>query len=189
MTDIGKTKLQGRPFTPTQGKVAKGQTGKEKQAQGAQKAAEANVALALKAKMVEFLLVVKNEAKDGFETQAGLVEQRAAGNGFDYSSLQYNGTPLSELTPEDARALIAEDGYFGVAKTAQRLADFVVNGAGENLAKLQAGRDGIQKGFQEAEELWGGKLPEISYQTLDKALEMIDARIKELGGALVDVQA
>jgi hypothetical protein len=46
----------------------------------------------------------------------------------------------------------------------------------------------VQKGFQDAEQAWGGKLPEISYQTLNKALERIDARIQELGGALVDVR-
>ena len=55
---------------------------------------------------------------------------------------------------------------------------------------MQAGREGIIKGFNDAEKIWGGKLPEISHQTLAKALESIDTRIRELGGgAVVDVQA
>ena len=66
---------------------------------------------------------------------------------------------------------------------------FVITGGGDDLKRLQAGREGIIKGFKEAEEIWGGNLPEISHQTLAKALELIDARVRELGGAVVDVRA
>jgi len=62
----------------------------------------------------------------------------------------------------------------------------VVNGAGDDLEKLQAGREGMLRGFAEAEQMWGGKLPEISYTTMQKALEKVDARIAELGGNVLD---
>jgi len=42
------------------------------------------------------------------------------------------------------------------------------------------------RGFAEAEQMWGGKLPEISYTTMQKALEKVDARIAELGGNVLD---
>jgi hypothetical protein len=62
----------------------------------------------------------------------------------------------------------------------------VIQGAGNDLSKLQAGRSGMLQGFSEAEKLWGGKLPEISYTTMQKALEKVDARVKELGGNVLD---
>ncbi|MBC8316941.1 MAG: hydrogenase-4 component G [Desulfobulbaceae bacterium] len=171
-----------------QEKYTKELSPEEKRGQSSKKAVGENVKLSMKAKLVEFLLVVKNETTENFEKQS-VLEQQTTGDGLDLVNLQYNGKPLSDLSPDEAQILIAEDGYFGVTKTAERIADFVLSGAGDNLERLQAGRKGVQKGFQDAEEAWGGKLPEISYQTYEKALEMIDARIKELGGALVDVVA
>jgi len=93
----------------------------------------------------------------------------------------YTGTPIPDLSQEEAAALVADDGFFGIAKTAARISDFVINGAGTDESLLRAGREGILQGFKEAEALWGGKLPEISYKTIDKALEAIDMRLNELG--------
>lgn len=188
MTEIGKTPLPGQPFKARQDKLVKEQPVKEKRGQASGQAEVADASLAMKAKIVDFMLVVKSKATKGFTTQSG-VSQRGAGEGLDLENLQYNGKPLAELSPAEAQSLIAEDGYFGVTKTAERIAGFVLAGGGDSLERLQAGREGVLQGFQEAEQAWGGKLPEISYQTLTKALEMIDARINELGGALVDVRA
>ena len=142
----------------------------------------------IKVKRMEMLINSVTESKKTFTWQSG-IKERAAAQGFDLEQLQYEGRPLTEITPEEATDLVAEDGYFGVDKTAQRLADFVIKGSGDDLQRLQAGRKGIVKGFNEAEEIWGGKMPEISYQTLNKALDMIDTQIQELGGGtVVDVK-
>jgi len=188
MIDIGKTKLQEQSFKTMQENFAKGPTTKEKPEQKSEKTVEVDVRLSIKAKIVEFLLIVKSETKKSFEKQSGLKHQ-SIGEGLDLTTLQYNGKPLTELSPKEAQILIAEDGYFGVTQTAERISGFVLSGANDNLERLQAGREGVLKGFQDAEGAWGGTLPDISYQTLDKALEIIDARIKELGGSLVDVTA
>ena len=189
MVDIGKTKLAGQAVKALQEKYGKAAPGREKAEQAAAQAAESDPYLAIKAKRVEFLLAVKEESEKGFAVQAGLMlegeDEKAAG----LPSFEYDGRPISELSVEEAQALVSENGYFGVTKTAERIAEFVLNGAGDNLDKLQAGREGVQRGFQEAEKAWGGKLPDISYQTLQKALESIDARIKELGGSVIDVTA
>ena len=47
----------------------------------------------------------------------------------------------------------------------------------------------FSKAFKDAEAVFGGKLPDISYKTLDKLLEMIDAKISALGGSVVDLKA
>lgn len=147
------------------------------------------VATEIQTKRLDLLMAVQTESKKTFILQPGVAE-RAAAQGVDLGQLEYNGKPLTEMSPEEAAGLVAEDGYFGVAKTSQRLADFVITGGGTDLKRLQAGREGIIKGYNEAEKMWGGKLPEISQQTLTKALELIDARIQELGGgAVIDVQA
>lgn len=103
------------------------------------------------------------------------------------SELQYNGRPITDLTPDEARQLVSEDGYFGVKKTAARIANFILQGAGDDLERLKAGREGILNGLKAAEEAWGGTLPDISYQTITKALEAVDNRIAELENRTVDI--
>ena len=49
-----------------------------------------------------------------------------------------------------------------------------------DLEKLQKGRDGIVKGFDEANKMFGGNLPEISYKTQERTLALIDAKIESL---------
>lgn len=105
---------------------------------------------------------------------------------IDYDAIGYSGKPIENLSQNEAKALVAEDGFFGVSQTADRIAGFVVTGAGDDLEKLQEGRKGIIQGFEEAESIWGGKLFDISYETINKALETIDARIAELGGNVLD---
>ncbi len=105
----------------------------------------------------------------------------------DKASLIYNNAPISELSVEEANDLISDQGFFGIDKTSQRIADFVIKGAGNDLDKLRAGREGILRGFNEAEKAWGGKLPDISYETLTKSLEAIDEKIREHGGSVVDL--
>ena len=111
---------------------------------------------------------------------------RDQANTFNASDIGYTGKPIATLTQDEAASLVSEDGFFGVTKTSERIADFVVNGAGDDLEKLKAGREGMLKGFSEAEDAWGEKLPEISYTTMQKALEKVDARIAELGGSVLD---
>ncbi|MCK5099227.1 MAG: hydrogenase-4 component G [Desulfobacteraceae bacterium] len=108
-------------------------------------------------------------------------------NKEDKSSLFYNGTPISELSFDEANELISEDGYFGIAKTSQRIIDFVIKGAGDDIDKLKAGREGVLRGFAAAEKAWGGSLPDICCQTIDQSIKAIDEKIAELGGNIVAI--
>ncbi len=103
--------------------------------------------------------------------------------------LTVDNTPLSQLTPEKAASLVSDDGYYGVAKTSKRIADFVLNGAGDDMDRLKQGRKGVLQGFEDAERAWGGKLPDISYETIEAALKSIDDKISELGGNIVEITA
>ena len=93
---------------------------------------------------------------------------------------------LSELSQEEAKKLVSEDGLFGVQQTAQRISEFVISGAdgAENL--LRAGREGIVSGFKEAEKIWGEELPKISQDTIKEALKTVDLAMSDLGFSIVD---
>lgn len=138
--------------------------------------------------IIKFHLKIKIESKDRFGAQAG-VKNLPGSAGVDLSKLIYNGKPITELTQEEAGELISEDGYFGVKNTAQRIFDFAAGSAGDDPERLQVARDAILKGFSEAEQFFGGSLPEISYKTLDKLLGMMDEKIRDLGGTVIDVKA
>jgi len=102
------------------------------------------------------------------------------------SDIGYTGGPIAELTQEEASALVADDGFFGIDQTAERIAGFVLSGAGDNEDLLRAGRSGILQGFDEAEAMWGGKLPDISYKTIEKAVEIIDKAMHEMGYSIIN---
>ncbi|PLX91648.1 MAG: hypothetical protein C0620_10920 [Desulfuromonas sp.] len=85
-----------------------------------------------------------------------------------------NTVSLESLTPEQAQDLVSEDGYFGVEKTAQRIFDFAVSISGNDPRRIEAIRAGIEDGFAQAEEVWGGALPDISYETRDTIMAKLD---------------
>ena len=110
-------------------------------------------------------------------------------SGLDFASTGYNGKSLNELSSDEANDLISENGFFGIANTVDRIASFVLNGAGDDIEKLKAGREGVAKGFEDAKKIWGGELPEISQKTIEKTLETLDKKIAELGGNVLNVSA
>ena len=108
-------------------------------------------------------------------------------SGLDLAGIGYKA--LGELSSDEASELVSENGFFGIANTADRIAGFVLNGAGDDVEKLKAGRDGVAKGFEDAKKIWGGELPEISQKTIEKTLETLDKKIAELGGNVLNVSA
>ena len=101
----------------------------------------------------------------------------------------YSGKPIAELSKEEATELISEDGFFGIEKTSQRIADFVINGAAGDEDRFRAGREGMIQGFKEAEAMWGGELPEISQKTMQKAIELVDKAMYDLGFSIINEEA
>lgn len=107
-------------------------------------------------------------------------------NGLSLEKLGYTGKALSELSQDEAKSLVSDEGFFGISQTSARIANFVIKGSGDNLERLKAGREGALQGFKQAEEMWGEKLPDIAYKTIEKALKEIDDRINELGGHILE---
>ena len=105
-------------------------------------------------------LVVKTLQDQGLELQ------------FSTSDGEVN---FNTMTQEEAQDLVSEDGYFGVDKTSQRIVDFAINGFGRDPEKLQQMKDAIDQGFKDAQDAFGGALPEISQQTYEAIMEKLDA--------------
>ena len=81
---------------------------------------------------------------------------------------------FNTMTPEEARELISEDGYFGIEKTSDRIVEFAISSAGNDPAKLDQIKAAVLDGFRQAEEAFGGVLADISYDTLDAIMEKLD---------------
>ena len=104
------------------------------------------------------------------------------------SGIGYDGGAIAELSQEEATELVSEDGFFGITQTSERIANFVINGAGGNESTMRAGREGMLLGFAQAEEMWGGELPEISQKTMQAAIEMLDKAMYDLGFSILNTE-
>ena len=101
----------------------------------------------------------------------------------------YSGKSINELSQDEAAELVSKNGYFGIQNTANRIADFVINGANGDAELLRSGLEGVKQGFAQAEEMWGQALPDISVETMNKTLDRINQAIMELSGNVVNVTA
>ncbi len=138
--------------------------------------------------LIEMNLSIRVEAKTDFGTQSAIKNLPEA-EGIDLSQFEYNGKPVTELSQQEAKDLVSADGFFGVEQTAGRIFDFAIKMAGNDLERLKMARAAVQKGFEDAAAAFGGSLPDISHDTIGRALEQIDSRISELGGSLVSIKA
>lgn len=93
---------------------------------------------------------------------------------------------IDKATQLEAQAAIAEDGYWGVEQTASRILDFAKAISGGDPSKIDLLRSAVEKGFDAVEKLWGGKLPEISYQTKDRVMEGFQKWADEANGTPED---
>lgn len=152
----------------------------------------ARVTISMNAQYILFEINAHNMAKGGAFAQGGLnsnetevldfLAGKETAGGMSLKNIGYTGKPILDLTQDEAKELVGENGFFGITQTSDRVANFVFNFAGDDLDKLQKGRDGIVQGFEEANKLFGGNLPEISYKTQERTLALIDERMNELKG-------
>ncbi len=120
-------------------------------------------------------LSLENKNGDGFDLWRGLVLNIFKDQGIEYTIATDNAEiDIRTLTPEKAQELIAEDGYFGVEKTSERIVQFAIGMAGGDSSRMDVIRQGIDDGFQQALDAFGGRLPDISYKTYDSVMQKLD---------------
>lgn len=81
---------------------------------------------------------------------------------------------VDAATKAQAQADIAEDGYYGVKQTSERLFDFASALAGDDVDKMQKMQAAVKKGFEEATAAWGKDLPDICKKTLDATDQLFE---------------
>lgn len=88
---------------------------------------------------------------------------------------------VDAATKAQAKADIAEDGYWGVNQTSDRIIQFANALTGGDPNKIEEMRSAFQKGYKQAEKTWGGSLPDISKRTYDAVMEKFDKLAAEAG--------
>lgn len=91
-----------------------------------------------------------------------------------WSFLAKGDFTVDAATKAQAEADIAEDGYWGVEQTSDRILDFAKALSGNDPEKADMLLDAFKKGFEEATKTWGDELPEISQRTYDAVVEKFE---------------
>lgn len=107
-------------------------------------------------------------------TKQGVTYNHANGLKSIFEALE-----VDPATRAQAQADIAEDGYWGVKQTSERIFDFAKALTGGDPEKMEEMREAFLKGFKQAEEMWGDSLPEISQKTYGAVLEKFDSYANE----------
>lgn len=92
-----------------------------------------------------------------------------------WSFLRTGNFTVDAQTKAQAQADIAEDGYWGVEQTSDRIIDFAKALTGGDPDKIEEMREAFQKGFKQATGTWGNKLPDISQKTYEATMKKFDA--------------
>lgn len=125
---------------------------------------------------------MKKDAEERTAQLRSLVEQMMTKQGIAIGTaddmwkfLAKGDFTVSEDVKAQAQADIAEDGYWGVEQTSDRILDFAKALAGNDPEKADAMLEAFKKGYEEATKTWGDELPEISKRTYDAVCEKFKA--------------
>ncbi len=91
-----------------------------------------------------------------------------------WSFLASGNYTVDEAARAQAQADIAEDGYWGVEQTSDRILDFAKALSGNDPEKADLLLDAFKQGFEEATKSWGKELPDISQRTYDAVVEKFE---------------
>ena len=107
-------------------------------------------------------------------TKQGQTFGIANGNDNMWKFLASGKFEVDEATKLQAQEDVSEDGYWGVKQTSGRILDFATALTGGDPSKIEDMREAFKKGYKQAEETWGGELPEISKKTYDAVMAGFD---------------
>ena len=131
-------------------------------------------------KKTDYALVnkLKADAEERTSQLRSLVEKMMTKQGVAigtadsmWSFLAKGDFTVDEATRAQAQADIADDGYWGVDQTSDRILDFTKALSGNDPEKADLLLDAFKKGFKEATKSWGQDLPDISQRTYDAVVE------------------
>lgn len=129
---------------------------------------------------------LKSDAETRMAQMQSLVTQMfkkqgvAIGTTDDMWKMLANGNFTADAdTIAQAKKDIAEDGYWGVSQTSERIFSFAQALAGDDKEKMQSMVEAFKKGFSEATKSWGKSLPDISNDTYNAVMDKFDNWFKD----------
>jgi len=94
---------------------------------------------------------------------------------------------LNDAERAEAQALVAEDGFFGVSQTTDRIMDFARAMVGSNASpeQIEEMRSAVQRGFDDVARMFGGfdNLPQVTRDTHASIMSQFDDWAASAGGA------
>ena len=131
-----------------------------------------------KANNAAIVAKLKADAEQRTAQLRGIVEQMMQKQGVTIGNadsmwrfLAKGDFTVSADVKAQAQADIAEDGYWGVEQTSDRIVDFAKALSGGDADKADEMIAAFKKGFEQATKSWGDKLPDISQRTYDAVME------------------
>lgn len=124
---------------------------------------------------------MKGELTSKNQQLQNLVDQLLSKQAKKYTTLKDLFTDIKDgkisvdpATIAQAQKDVADDGYWGVDKTSDRLVDMAKALSGGDSSKADTLIAAIKKGFDQAADAWGGELPEICQKTIDAAVQKLN---------------
>lgn len=124
---------------------------------------------------------MKGELNTKNQQLQNLVDQLLSKQATKYTKLSQlfndikNGKiSVDPATVTQAQKDIADDGYWGVEQTSDRLVSMAQALSGGDASKADEMISAIKKGYEQAAKAWGGELPDICQKTLDAATKKLE---------------
>lgn len=140
----------------------------------------------------ELINKLKADAEARTSQLRSLVEKLIAGQGNAYGQandiwkfLASGDFTVDAETKAQAQKDIAEDGYWGVEQTSDRIISFATALTGGDPDKIEEMRNAFIKGFKLATKAWGGELPDISQRTYDAVMQKFDQMAAEYDSGVI----
>ncbi|OEF96503.1 hypothetical protein [Desulfuribacillus alkaliarsenatis] len=123
---------------------------------------------------------LRAESEKAYSQLRNLVEKMLLKQGYTLEQLfgkEINSEyiEVDDETRAEAAALIADDGPLGAEAVSDRIVEFAIAISGGDTTKFEMLRGAIQAGFNEAERMLGGQLPDVSKKTHKLVMEKLDA--------------
>lgn len=130
-------------------------------------------------KITDYSAIVSNmkkELSDKNTQLQNLVNQLLGKQANKYTKLAdlYKNLEVDPATIEQAKKDIAEDGYWGVEQTSDRLVSMAQALSGGDPQKADELINAMKKGFEQATKEWGEDLPDICKNTIDAAVKKME---------------
>ncbi len=181
VTNYGSSSTAYTGYTKNTNSAKDSEAAAEKSSTGVIYEKSTDTKSASKSQRAEIISKLKADADAKASQMRSLVEKMmgkqgvAIGNSDSMWKFLAGGNfSVDPATRAQAQADIAEDGYWGVTQTSDRILDFAKALAGNDSDKMDEMLSAFKKGFKQATKTWGKSLPDISQRTYDAVLSKFE---------------